>query len=63
MPHDASVEEVQKAYMKSWKLGLKALAIYRDGCKRSQPLNTGKEDTSTEDTGNSGQNDSADTET
>lgn len=42
MPQDATVKEVEKAYMESWKLGLKALAIYRDGCKRSQPLNTGK---------------------
>ena len=31
------------AYLEAWKLGLKAIAIYRDGCKRSQPLNTGKE--------------------
>ena len=31
-----------ETYVEGWKLGLKALAIYRDGCKRSQPVNTGK---------------------
>jgi ribonucleoside-diphosphate reductase alpha chain len=30
-------------YVEGWKLGLKALAVYRDGCKRTQPLNTGKD--------------------
>ena len=40
MPPDASVDDVEKAYMEAWKLGLKAIAIYRDGCKRTQPLNT-----------------------
>ncbi|MFN2376486.1 MAG: vitamin B12-dependent ribonucleotide reductase [Candidatus Binatia bacterium] len=43
MPTDATVEDVAGIYMESWKLGLKAVAIYRDGCKRSQPLNTGSE--------------------
>jgi ribonucleoside-diphosphate reductase alpha chain len=43
LPHDASVEDVMHAYTEGWKLGLKALAVYRDGCKRSQPLNTGRE--------------------
>ena len=43
VPADTTVEEIQEAYVDSWKLGLKAVAIYRDGCKRSQPLNTGKE--------------------
>jgi ribonucleoside-diphosphate reductase alpha chain len=38
MPNDASVEDVQSAYMLSWKRGLKANAIYRDGSKLSQPL-------------------------
>jgi ribonucleoside-diphosphate reductase alpha chain len=42
MPPEATVEEIMQTYLQSWKLGLKALAIYRDGCKRSQPLNTGK---------------------
>ena len=40
MPTDTSVEEVEAAYMLAWELGVKALAIYRDGCKRTQPLNT-----------------------
>ena len=43
MPSDATVEDVANIYLESWKLGLKAVAIYRDGCKRSQPLNTGAE--------------------
>ncbi|MGC1677364.1 MAG: vitamin B12-dependent ribonucleotide reductase [Candidatus Binataceae bacterium] len=44
MPTDASVDEVGEAYMTAWKLGLKAVAIYRDGSKRIQPLNTGKKE-------------------
>jgi len=44
MPNDASVEDVQTAYLLSWKLGLKANAIYRDGSKLSQPLNTTADD-------------------
>ncbi len=40
MPEESTVEEIQDAYMQGWKLGLKALAIYRDGSKRSQPLST-----------------------
>ncbi len=39
MPNDATVEDCQEAYMLSWKLGLKANALYRDGSKLSQPLN------------------------
>ena len=42
MPTEATVEEIAQTCLEGWKLGLKALAIYRDGCKRSQPLNTGK---------------------
>lgn len=38
MPNSATVDEIMKAYIEGWKLGLKALAIYRDGCKRSQPV-------------------------
>src|SRR5262245_28753228 len=44
MPNDTTVEEIEKAYIESWKMGLKAIAIYRDGCKRSQPLSTGKDE-------------------
>ena len=40
MPKEATVEEIEQAYIAGWKLGVKALAIYRDGCKRTQPLNT-----------------------
>ncbi len=43
MPTDATPADIEQAYLESWRLGLKAVAIYRDGCKRSQPLNTGKE--------------------
>ena len=42
MPHESTKEEIAQAYMTGWKLGLKALAIYRDGSKRSQPLSTRK---------------------
>ena len=41
MPEEATVEEIMDAYTESWKLGLKAVAIYRDNCKRSQPMNSG----------------------
>jgi ribonucleoside-diphosphate reductase alpha chain len=40
MPNDASVEDVKQAYLLSWRLGLKALALYRDGSKLSQPLSS-----------------------
>ena len=43
MPTDASVDDIVHAFMESWKLGLKAVAIYRDGSKRTQPLNTSKD--------------------
>jgi ribonucleoside-diphosphate reductase alpha chain len=38
MPEESTVEDIMKAYVESWKLGLKAVAIYRDNSKRSQPL-------------------------
>ncbi len=40
MPNDATVEEIREVYEEGWKLGLKAVALYRDGCKASQPLST-----------------------
>jgi ribonucleoside-diphosphate reductase alpha chain len=42
MPEDATVEDIMDVYVAAWKMGLKAVAVYRDGCKRSQPINTGK---------------------
>jgi len=39
MPEDSTIEDIMKAYVESWKLGLKAVAVYRDNSKRSQPLN------------------------
>ncbi len=43
LPEDATVENVMEAYTEGWSLGLKALAVYRDGSKRTQPLNSGKD--------------------
>jgi ribonucleoside-diphosphate reductase alpha chain len=40
LPNDATVEDVAKVYEEGWRLGLKAVALYRDGCKASQPLST-----------------------
>src|SRR5690606_4473853 len=40
LPNDSSVEDVRKIYEEGWKLGLKAVALYRDGCKASQPLSS-----------------------
>ncbi|MBK9517230.1 MAG: vitamin B12-dependent ribonucleotide reductase [Anaeromyxobacter sp.] len=48
MPNSATSKDIEQAYAEAWKLGLKAVALYRDGCKRSQPLNTGKEKTKEE---------------
>ena len=42
MPEAASAEDIESVYLEGWRLGLKAIAIYRDGSKRSQPLNTSK---------------------
>jgi ribonucleoside-diphosphate reductase alpha chain len=38
LPEAATVEDIMEAYLQAWKLGLKAVAVYRDGCKKSQPL-------------------------
>ncbi|HEX3797905.1 MAG TPA: vitamin B12-dependent ribonucleotide reductase [Verrucomicrobiae bacterium] len=40
LPHECSVGDIRDAYVQAWKMGLKCVAIYRDGSKRSQPLNT-----------------------
>jgi ribonucleoside-diphosphate reductase alpha chain len=44
MPSDSSPDDIASAYLESWRLGLKAVAVYRDGCKRSQPLSTSKDE-------------------
>ena len=41
LPHDVTVEEIEKLYIDSWKIGIKAVAVYRDGTKRYQPLSAG----------------------
>jgi ribonucleoside-diphosphate reductase alpha chain len=43
MPNEATIEDVREAYFEAWRLGLKAVALYRDGCKASQPLSSGTE--------------------
>jgi ribonucleoside-diphosphate reductase alpha chain len=47
MPSDSTPDDIASAYLESWRLGLKAVAVYRDGCKRSQPLSTTKEEAKT----------------
>ena len=42
VPTEATVEDIEQAYIESWRLGAKAVSIYRDGSKRTQPLNTSK---------------------
>jgi ribonucleoside-diphosphate reductase alpha chain len=44
LPADATVEDTENAHLEAWKQGLKAIAVYRDGCKRTQPLSTSKTD-------------------
>jgi ribonucleoside-diphosphate reductase alpha chain len=48
VPKEATVDEVMQAYIQSWKLGAKAISIYRDGSKRTQPLNTSRDKTAAE---------------
>ena len=48
VPKEATVEDITQAYIQSWKLGAKAISIYRDGSKRTQPLNTSKDKTAAE---------------
>jgi len=54
LPNECSVEDIKDAYVQAWKMGLKCVAIYRDGSKRSQPLNTNQ--SSTESGGESSEN-------
>ncbi|UDY24153.1 vitamin B12-dependent ribonucleotide reductase [Nocardioides sp. Kera G14] len=49
LPESATVEEIEQVYMDSWKLGLKATAVYRDNCKVGQPLSDGKGDNTGKD--------------
>ena len=49
LPNDATVEEIEEIYLEGWKLGLKAVALYRDGCKASQPLSSSDDSTDKED--------------
>src|SRR6185369_9232369 len=48
MPESSTPEEILEAYVEGWRMGLKAIAIYRDNCKRSQPLSTKKEKAQTQ---------------
>ncbi|QDU70818.1 adenosylcobalamin-dependent ribonucleoside-diphosphate reductase [Mucisphaera calidilacus] len=59
LPNDASVDDILAAYRLSWELGLKANALYRDGCKLSQPLNSGGSDTTDDDVLDAEQDDEA----
>ena len=43
VPKEATVEDIMQAYLESWRLGVKAISIYRDGSKRTQPLNTSRD--------------------
>ncbi|MCI4350378.1 MAG: vitamin B12-dependent ribonucleotide reductase [Thermoplasmata archaeon] len=47
LPHEATVEDIEKIYFEAWKLGVKSVALYRDGCKASQPYETGAGKTTT----------------
>ena len=42
LPNDATVEDIERIYLEAWRLGVKSVALYRDGCKASQPYETGK---------------------
>ncbi len=42
LPNEATVEDIEKIYLEAWRLGIKSVALYRDGCKASQPFETGK---------------------
>ncbi len=49
MPEEVSVEEVEQLHIDAWKLGVKAIAIYRDNCKVAQPLSMEKKDSASDD--------------
>jgi ribonucleoside-diphosphate reductase alpha chain len=51
MPNDATPEDIKQVYIEGWKLGLKAIAIYRDGSKRTQPLSTRRSTTEPDSSG------------
>ncbi len=51
VPQDATVEQVEQAYVDAWRLGAKAVSIYRDGSKRTQPLNTSRAEAPAESAG------------
>lgn len=47
LPHDITVEQIEQLFIDAWKMGLKAIAVYRDGSKNAQPLSTGKTEAGT----------------
>ena len=49
LPEDSSIDDVADIFFEAWRLGLKAIAIYRDGCKKSQPLSTSMESKKTDE--------------
>ena len=49
LPEDVTVEDVEQLHIDAWRLGIKAVAIYRDNCKVAQPLSTTKKDGATDD--------------
>ena len=51
VPTDATTDDIEQAYVDAWRLGTKAVSIYRDGSKRTQPLNTSRAVTSADDAG------------
>ncbi|MEM1165151.1 MAG: adenosylcobalamin-dependent ribonucleoside-diphosphate reductase [Planctomycetota bacterium] len=62
LPNSASVDDIKAAYRLSWELGLKANALYRDGCKLSQPLSTKSSDAGDQDSTDAGKSEALETE-
>jgi len=54
LPEEVTVEDIEQLYMDAWKLGIKAVAVYRDNCKVGQPLSTTKKDSASALTGEGG---------